>query len=480
MGVPLAAKHCRITKTLMPQPPSPQATADAHFRDGCDHLAQGDVAAAETCFRNALALVPDFGEALTNLAYAMDHRGDVQAAEQTYLQALAAGADSAPLHLNLGAIYASQKRFEQAEDQYLQAIARNPGGAAAWSNLGALYLGQQRDDDAERALKTALALDPNHAKAQFNLSYLHLRHGRFEEGWRCYEARDWYDRYQRHFSIPRWAGEPLQHQSLVIVCEAGHGDAIQFCRYVPLAKDLGATAIALVCHPALKRLMGHLPGIDSVIGFDEPLARTGWDFWAPLMSLPYVLKTSVQTIPAAIPYLTAEPERVLHWRSVLPVGRMRVGLVWKGNPLFHNDADRSLPDVTTLIPLWQVHGVDFISLQKGAGEETCNRMNPDYPLLAIGPRMDSFADAAAIVCNLDLVICVDTAIAHLAGALGRACWVMLPWYMPDWRWGVASATTPWYAPNMRLFRQQKDAPWSDVVGEVARALALAKTSPTQY
>ncbi len=471
-------KTLQNCKRAMPPTSSSQAIAEAYFNDGCTCLTQRDFLTAETYFLRAIALAPDFGDALTNLAFVQDHRGDTLAAEQNYRLALAAGADSTPLHLNLGAIYASQKRFDLAERHYLQAIQRNPAGAAAWSNLGALYLGQQRDHEAECALQSALALDPAHAKAQFNLSYLYLRHGRYEEGWRCYEARDWFGAFTQHFDIPRWAGQPLQDKSLVIVCEAGHGDAIQICRYVALVNPLGGASITLVCHPALKVLMASMECVHCVVGFGEPLPRTGWDFWTPLMSLPFLLKTTAQTIPTAIPYLHADPQRILHWQSRLPVGRRRVGLVWKGNPQFHNDADRSLPDVKTLLPLWQVQGIDFISLQKGAGEKEWAGIGSDYPLLGLGQDMDSFADASAIVSSLDLVVCVDTAMAHLAGALGRACWVLLPYYMPDWRWGVTGATSPWYAPNMRLFRQQQGESWSDMVLKVAQA--LAKTNPTQY
>ena len=353
---------------------------------------------------------------------------------------------SAPLHLNLGAIYASQKRFEEAEGHYLHAMQRNPTGAAAWSNLGALYLGQRRNDEAEQALQRALALKPAHAKAWFNLSYLYQRHGRYEEGWRCFEARDWYGALKQHFDIPRWEGQRLQDKRVVVVCEAGHGDAIQMCRYVLLIMGMGTASITLVCHPALKALMTSLQGVHSIVGLGEPLARTGWDFWTPLMSLPFLLKTTAQSIPATLPYLHADRQRILHWQSRLPTGGKRVGLVWKGNPQFQNDADRSLPDVNALTPLWQIPGVDFISLQKGAGESEWTQLGPDYPLLVLGPAMDSFADAAAIVSSLDLVVCVDAAMAHLAGALGRACWVMRPYYLPDWRWG-------WRAPLRHGMRQ---------------------------
>jgi hypothetical protein len=214
-----------------------------------------------------------------------------------------------------------------------------------------------------------------------------------------------------------------------------------------------------------------LDGLDAACGFDEALAQPGFDFWLPLMSAPYCLGTRADTIPAKLPYLHAEPVQCAQWASRLPsVNKSRVGLVWKGNPQFENDADRSLPHLQTFAPLWQVPGVAFVSLQKGAGEGDLAACQTQQPLTDLGSQMRDFSDAAAIVAQLDLVITVDTAMAHLAGALGKPCWLLLPWYMADWRWGKDSASSLWYPGVMRLFRQGPDCNWRAVMAEVVLAL----------
>jgi hypothetical protein len=211
--------------------------------------------------------------------------------------------------------------------------------------------------------------------------------------------------------------------------------------------------------------------LDAVCGFDEPLTPQHFDYWMPLMSAPYNLGTRADTVPARLPYLHSSPALRAQWASQLPVtDALRVGLAWKGNPQFENDGDRSLPHLQVLTPLWRVPGVDFVSLQKGAGESDVAEQQAQQPLTALGSRMQDFADAAAIVAQLDLVITVDTAMAHLAGALGKPCWLMLPRYMTDWRWGAKGADSIWYPGVMRLFRQEAEGDWGPVIAEVAQAL----------
>jgi hypothetical protein len=217
--------------------------------------------------------------------------------------------------------------------------------------------------------------------------------------------------------------------------------------------------------------MGSLAGLDTVCGFDAKLASQHFDYWMPLISAPHYLGTRIDTVPAQLPYLTSEPALRKQWNSRLPAsGALRVGLVWKGNPKFENDIARSLPHLQTLAPLWGVPGVDFVSLQKGAGEGDVASCNTQQPLTELGSHMQHFADAAAIVAELDLVITVDTAMAHLAGALGKPCWLLLPWYMTDWRWGTEGTDSVWYPGVMRLFRQGPDTHWGPVIADVAVAL----------
>ena len=430
----------------------------------------GEVAHAEACFRKAGQTAPDFAEAYANLGLLLDKQGMTDDAEACYRRSIELNPALPEAHLNLGALLAHQKRFDEAESAYKQAISLKPHSPAKWSNLGVLYACMKREREAEQCHRTAMFLDESYAAARFNLSYLLLRQGRFEEGWHCLEARDWYGVLTNHFTCPRWQGEAVFDKSILISYVAGHGDAIQFCRYAAVLKEQGAKSITLVCHPALKTLFAELEDVDIVISFDDPTPVSGYDFWTPLLSIPYHCKTRIDSIPAKNPYLRAPASRIDKWAALLPEDGLRVGLVWKGSPLFENDADRSLPSLDVLAPLWTVAGVKFISLQKGAGENEAAQPPNGLPLINLGPLLDDFADTAAVVASLDLVICVDTAIAHLTGALGKPCWVLLPEYKTDWRWLVERADSPWYPGVMRLFRQPAMGDWTTVVKEVVVAL----------
>lgn len=441
------------------------------YRTGEQHMQAGELALAATAFRQALELAPEFAEAHANLGYVLDQSGDLAEAEACYLRALALAPDNATVSLNLGALLALQKRHAEAEARYAAALAIEPQSSAVWSNLGVLNLNIKREDTAEACLRQALALDPHNKRAHFNLAYLQLRRGNFEDGWASFEARDWYGAMERHFAFPRWQGEALNGRSLLVTFEAGHGDVIQFCRYIPLLKAAGAGPITLLCHPALTRLMQGLDGLDTVCGFDTALPHENFDFWMPLMSAPFHLGTRVHNVPANLPYLAAEPELMSQWSKHMGSGEaLRVGVVWKGNPKFENDGDRSLPHLRSLEPLWQVPGVQWISLQKGQGEDQISVCADQQALIPLGGSMQNFADAAAIIAGLDLVISVDTAVAHLAGALGKPCWLLLPWYMTDWRWGAEGETSLWYPEVMRLFRQGSDCDWAPVIETVRMAL----------
>jgi lipoprotein NlpI len=443
---------------------------EALFLEGNRHMAAGDAATAEACFNEAIQISPDFAEAYSNLALLLEKRGATDEAEVCYRRSLALNPDYPETNLNFGVFLADLKRFEEAEAAYSRACLLNPQSPAAWSNRGVLYACMKREEEAEQCYRKAMSLDVGYAMARFNLSYLLLRQGRFEEGWYCLEARDWYAALETYLECPRWQGEALLGKSLLIGYEAGHGDMIQFCRYAAVLKAQGSSHITIICHPALKTLFKTLNGVDAVIPFDDHIPASGWDFWTPPLSIPHFCKTRIDTIPASIPYLQAFPERIAQWQSMLPAEGIRVGLVWKGNPKFENDADRSIHVLDLLAPLGSVPNVRFISLQKGAGEDEAGHPPAALPLIHLGSQIKDFADSAAIVASLDLVISVDTAIAHLAGALGRPCWVLLPDYKTDWRWLAGRTDSPWYPEIMRLFRQPEMGNWSAVIAEVCGAL----------
>jgi len=393
-------------------------------------------------------------------------------AEASYRRALHLAPAVAQIQLNFGAFLFKHKHFEEAETAYKKVLELEPSHASAWSNLGALYASLHRYADAEHCHRTALDLAPEHSKARFNLAYLLLRLGRFEEGWKCLEARDWHAPLAIHLDRQhaRWRGEPLTDKKLLVCYEGGHGDMIQFCRYIPMLKALGPSHITLLCHPTLKHLLTRLEGVDETIGYDELLPSIAWDFWVPILSLPGLMGTRLDTIPDRLPYLHAAPILIEQWASRLPREGLRVGLVWKGNPAHENDSERSLPSLEVLAPLKNILGIQFISLQKGNGEDDFHHGSSGLSLW-VPIHIRDFADTAAIVSQLDLVITVDTAVAHLAGALGKPCWVMLPAYQPDWRWLDERSDSPWYPGVMRLFRQSRMGDWASVVADIHTALA---------
>ncbi|WP_310493339.1 tetratricopeptide repeat protein [Dechloromonas sp.] len=452
---------------------TPHAPAEQLFYEALRVMGEGDFVAAENGFRQALQLAPALSEAHANLGYLLDSQGRNQEAEACYRQALALAPMQLQTYINLGALLESQQRFAEAEVAYQSALAIDPESPAAWSNLGVLMTCMKREAEAEPCFRKALELAPDYQKASFNLAHLLLRQGRYEEGWRHMESRDWYAQIAKHLGMPRWQGETLAGEAILIGLEAGHGDMIQFCRYGNRLKELGARRVSVLCHPPLKSLFQHLAGIDEAIAVGEPDPGIAWDFWTPPLSQPYYLGTRLDTIPAELPYLQVAPDKVADWQAVMGDGgdALRVGLVWKGNPRFENDAYRSLRSLHDLAPLGEVAGIRYFSLQKGAGEdETASAVAP-FAITPLGADIADFSDTAAIMMNLDLVIAVDTAAAHLAGALGRRCWVLLPDYKTDWRWLAERSDSPWYPGVMRLFRQDATGTWAPVIAQLKDALA---------
>lgn len=477
--LPIQERFPSMSSTNPGKPTATALRSEAEFLffEGTQALSAGDAAAAESALRRAIALVPDFAEAHANLALVLERQRDLVAAEACYRQSIGFNPGIARTHLNLGALLAAQRRFEEAEAAYSQAIRLDANLAAAWSNLGVLHACAKREAEAERCYRTAMTIDPQYRLAPFNLSYLLLRQGRFEEGWECFEARDWYAAFAQRTSCPRWQGEQLAGKSVLIGFEAGHGDMIHFGRYAAELKKRGARHVTMICHPALTRLFSALGGVDRVSSFDEAIPATDFNYWTPLLSLPYRCATRLDSIPAQLPYLFASAVDMETWKARVPADGLRVGLVWKGNPKFENDAERSLPSLEALAPLGAVGGVRFISLQKGIGEDEALRPPRGLPIVPLGAQAEDFADVAAIMANLDLVISVDTAAAHLAGAMGRPCWVLLPDYKTDWRWLVDRDDSPWYPQVMRLFRQPGTGDWRATIDEVAAALALFARAP---
>ena len=416
--------------------------------------ALGESDAAVAAWRTALALDPAETHALVNLANAT---GTGDGARRVYRRALAVDAVDAAALGNLGALEEREGQGDTALRLYRQALALDPRVAELWSNLGAACHWQGRLARAGRDLDRAVALDPAFAEARWNRAVNRLLSGDWAGGLADHEWR-WRRRgvVVPGFGLPRWRGEPLSGKRLLAWGEQGYGDAIQFARLVPAVHARGAR-VTLVCRPRLKRLFASLAGVERVVGFGERLPAA--DLEVPLMSLPLRLGLAPEEMAATAPYLAADPQDIRRWRRLMPSGRPRVGIVWAGNPEHRQDRARSLA-VDRLAPLWRLERVLFVSLQHEDEPDGLPAWRP--------PAAADLAEAAAQLECLDLVIAADTAIAHLAGALGKPVWILLA-AVPDWRWGTTGETTAWYA-SARLFRQERPGDWAQVIGRVVRAL----------
>src|SRR5471030_2793086 len=472
--LPEAELACRMALTIRPD------YAEAHLNLGALMGALKRLPEAEVSYRQALAVRPDYAEAHYNLGIVLQTLDRLPEAEAAYGQALLIRPDSVEAHNNLGNVLWALHRPADAVAAYRRALALRPNLAEGHHNLGNVLKELGSLTDAEAAFRRALAIRADYHDAKVSLASLLLSIGEYEEGWQLYDSRyeqPGFIHYQTQslLTCPRWRGEALAGKSLLAWQEDGLGDMVQFGRYLPLLKAQGAVHIAFGCAPALHRLFATVEGVDAVIDHETAQARAlEYDYWTSPMSAPLHLRTTTDAIPDAI-HLKLDPMLVDRWRArlaTLPPGR-KIGLVWKGNPKHHNDANRSLPSLATLAPLWSVPGVSFVSLQKGQGEEEGQSPPAGLPLLHLGTDLSDFADTAAIIGELDLLICVDTSAAHIAASLGKPCWVLLPREDIDWRWVRERNDSPWYPQTLRLFRQAADESWSTAVERVRLACLAA-------
>lgn len=430
---------------------------------------------AELWFRRALATDPGLGQAVFNLALLLARRGSYDEAEGLFRKALKLMPRQSTVPYNLAALLARTGRLEQAEGLYRKAIQLAPADPSAHYSFAVLQKLLGREDRAEQSYRRALALRPDFAQAALDLALLLLRQGRYREGWPLFESR--YAPTLPHrgasapaLSCPQWRGENLQGRSILVICDQGFGDQIQFCRFLEPLKDRGADCVTLVAPAALSHFLGTAGGIDRVLLDLDPRIHTEhYDYWTFLLSLPFRLALDPPYL-ARTPYLEVSPERAPMWAKRMPLGAgFHVGVVWRGSELHVNDAERSLPHLSTLAPLWDVPGVCFWSLQMGSASSEALEPIAGEPLRHVGNDIVDFRDTAAAVNALDLIVSVDTAVAHVAGALDKAAWVLLPRHDTDWRWGRDGETNPWYR-SLRLFRQKVRGDWAEVVSELRSAL----------
>ncbi|MGD9536149.1 MAG: tetratricopeptide repeat protein [Alphaproteobacteria bacterium] len=450
-------------------------------------IRRGAPAEAIPCFRQAIASKPDHAEAHMNLGYALQEVGALEKAIAAFRRATALAAASAPAHAGLGGALLGTGAYEEAARALRQALALDPGLPEAQDSLGRLALAEGRVDQALEAFNQAIdafearegrpiiageAFRPDaplawraYGEARINLSMARLLKGEYEAGFREYEwrwARSWLA--PRKFDEPLFSLDAPKGSTVLVYAEQGQGDTIHFVRYVPLLTARGYRVV-LEVQPSLLRLLDGIGGA-TVVPAGSVLPR--FDHQVALLSLPRVFGTRLETIPADIPYLSAPEDSTAKWQARLgPTPGLKVGLVWRGSATYGNDKNRSL-DPRLLAPLFGLSGVRLHSLQKEPRDGDMAALRGLGPFVDLADGLGDFADTAGALMALDLLVAVDTSVAHLAGALGRPAWILLP-FAPDWRWMQQREDSPWY-PTARLFRQPARGDWPAVINRVATAL----------
>jgi Flp pilus assembly protein TadD len=427
----------------------------------------GNTAQAIALYRQALIVNSDLPQIHSNLAVALKAQGLLAEAITHYQKAINLQPNSAQFHYNLALVYQEQGNLPAAENSYLQSIAFQPNYAAAYNNLALVQTFQGKINDAIDSFDKAIELQPDFAEARRNRAETLLLMGEFPLGFAEYEWR--WRLYQPDqlpdFSTPAWDGLPLEGKTILLYAEQGLGDTFQFIRYASLVSDRGGKVI-VACLPSQIELIKTVPGVQQVFSLDQDLPE--FHTQAPLMSLPYLLGTTLDTIPASIPYITASDSHNLHLETP-PEKRLKVGIVWAGNPDNRHNLRRT-SGLQPFIPLLKMPEIAFYSLQVGKNAQDIAQLPGDAQIQDLSPQLQNFSITAAVINQLDLVLTIDTSVAHLAGALGQKTWVVLP-YVPDWRWLLHREDSPWY-PTMRLFRQSSFGDWSGVFARVARELQI--------
>lgn len=471
---------------------------------GLAHRGLGQVKDAADCFQRSLAIDPNSALTLMNLGQLLEQQGQTDAALGFLQRAAAlAGSNSGP-HNALGNLLSRLERHAEAEKSFRQALSLEPNNARLLFNLGNTYLKADRIEEAVAAYRAAIAADPQYFDPYHNLGHAYnelgrpadaeacfrkgmelrpddfnphmslgmtlIAQGRYQEGWREYQWR-LHDKVQlpsRGFTQPAWQGESLAGKTLLLSSEQGAGDAIMFMRYLPLLLAQGGKVV-VECLPPLRRLFEHIAGPERVVLKGDALPD--FDTFVAPIDLPLYFDTTVETVPADVPYLPwPTPEQDPALRLDAPSGR-RIGLIWAGNPSHRHDRWRSIHDVKLLAPLFDVPNTVFYNLQFGARADDFDKAGMGHRIVKLGDeRIVDFWNLAGFVRQMDLVISVDTAVCHLAGALGVPTWTLLA-HGGEWRWMTEREDTPWY-PTMRLFRQKARNGWPELIQRVALALRV--------
>jgi tetratricopeptide (TPR) repeat protein len=480
--------------------------AQAHHNLGVALAQLGRTEEAANCLQEAVRVQPNYADAHCHLGNLLRDLRRLPEAEEHYRTCIAQRPDHAAAYINLGLSLTETGRHTEAMVLLRQATRLSPKSKEAWNNLGLAYSGRGEFVQARSCYEEALRLASDYTEAHVNLGSAWKEEGHLDEALACYQVALWYRpelpsaHYNRALTLlqagdyergwpayewrwrrptmpprpfvqPRWDGSSLEGKTILLWCEQGLGDAIQFVRYAPLVKERGGRVV-LECPANLVSVLQTCPGVDVIVA--EGVPPPDFDVQAPLLSLPALFSTTLASVPGTVPYLFPDQKLVEAWREKLgrAEGNVLIGVVWQGNPRHGWDHWRSFP-LTALAPVAAVPGVRLVSLQQGPGVEQLRSLGGRFQVLDLGDDLDrggGFADTAAVMANLDVVVTADTAAAHLAGALGVPTWLALA-AVADWRWLLGREDTPWY-PTMRLFRQQGLNRWGDVFERMAAELQV--------
>ena len=422
----------------------------------------------------ALKLKPDYTDALYQAGFIFGEQNKPDEAIACFEKLLKIEPARTEALFALGAALGSIDRENEAIDCYRKVLKIAPDHVYALNNLGSLLKEQGEVEQATDAYRKAIEISPDLAGSHWNLSHALLLTGDFEAGWKEFEWRlrkdDWRMANLRPCKVPLWKGESLAGKTLFIHDEQGLGDTIQFVRYFPMVKARGGDII-FETQESLIGLLKNFPGIDRLIPHSaDGVLPTDMDFYVPLLSLPAIFNTTPDTIPDTVPYIHADADKTGYWQERLSGDGFKVGIVWAGGPKLLNDRNRSCR-LRLFEPLAMIIGVWLIGIQKGNAADQVDGLCAGIEMVNYGPELEDFTDTMGLIENLDLIISVDTAVAHLAGAMDRPVWLILP-FSPDWRWFLKRSDTPWY-PSMKIYRQENKGDWAPVFEGIKKDLNKA-------
>jgi hypothetical protein len=449
-----------------------QITSEQSMETALVHHQAGRLGQAEAIYRQILKQEPNHPQALLYLGLVAHQMGHRPSAIRLMRQAISLKSDWPEGWTNLGVVLRDDGQYDEAIDAYRQALALSPDRPHVYYNLGVALKETGKLEEAVAAYRQAVLLKSDLIDAHYGIALSQLIQGDFAQGWHGYELR-WmctnFTSPRRKFWQPKWDGSDLAGKTILLHSEQGFGDTIQFVRYTPMVAQRGGKVI-LACQPELRNLLHEFPGITQLVTWEQSLPA--FDLHCPLLSLPLAFGTLLETIPNSVPYITPDPIKVQHWRDKLASDpqHFKVGLIWAGGP---HPKGRSA-SLAAFAPLAAAPGATFYSLQTGdAAKEAANP--PDgLKLINYANDLKDFADTAALIANLDLVISIDTAAAHLAGAMGKPVFNLLQ-FAADFRWMLNRTDSPWY-PTMRLFRQPKLGDWNSLIPQVAAAVSNMQQS----